>query len=125
MQKIFIEIKGLTKTFHQQSHALKRINLTVYQADIYGLIGTSGAGKSTLMRCLSGLDCPTEGSIRIEGREMATKDKKELSEIRQQMGMVFQQFCLFSSRTVAGNIAYPLEIQGVPPQNRKSAFPSY
>lgn len=119
MKNPFIQVRGLTKIF--PSHcALNQVHLDIYQGDIYGIIGMSGAGKSTLMRCLTALERPTSGSIRLEGEEISTKKAKELGSIRQSMGMIFQHFYLFSSRTVAQNIAYPLEIQGVPyPQQEK------
>ncbi len=113
-----IQVKGVTKRFgalnpiHQDSCALRNINLEVFSGAIYGIIGMSGAGKSTLLRCLTGLDQPSEGSILIQGEEISQKSKKDLGFIRQDMGMVFQHFQLFSSRTVARNITYPMEIHG-------------
>ena len=81
--------------------------------DIFGIVGASGAGKSTLMRCLTGLEKPTTGSIVIEGTDIAALSARELIPYRKRVGMVFQQFNLFPSRTVAGNIAFPMEIHGV------------
>ena len=119
MKDTLIEINELSKFFRssqksEPAYALNKINLKVPRGSIYGIIGMSGAGKSTLLRCLTGLEAPSAGSIFLEGEELTQKKGTELTRIRQQMGMVFQHFQLFSSRTVAENIAYPLEIQGIP-----------
>ncbi|WP_068466872.1 methionine ABC transporter ATP-binding protein [Candidatus Protochlamydia phocaeensis] len=116
MKDCLIEIKSLSKFFgsSQRAPALKHINLSIPRGCIYGIIGMSGAGKSTLLRCLTGLETPSEGSIWLEGENLTQKSGTELCQIRQRMGMVFQHFQLFSSRTVGENIAYPLEIQGMP-----------
>lgn len=110
MKKHLIEIKDLTKSFGK-THALKNLNLCIPQGCIYGIIGMSGAGKSTLLRCLTGLELATSGSISLDGEEIAAA---HFHRLRQQMGMVFQHFQLFSSRSVRKNIAYPLEIRGIP-----------
>ena len=91
-------------------HALKGINLTVSQGEIFGIIGTSGAGKSTLIRCINMLECPTKGSVTVDGQELTTLSEKELREQRKKIGMIFQHFNLLSSRTVYQNIAFPLEL---------------
>ena len=119
MNDILIEIKKLSKKFaaphgaFSPVYALKDIHLTIPRGCIYGIIGMSGAGKSTLLRCLTGLDIPSEGTISFDGKEFPYNQAKALGLLRKQMGMVFQHFQLFSSRTVANNIAYPLEITGV------------
>jgi D-methionine transport system ATP-binding protein len=105
-----IEIKDLSKSFGKYN-AIKNLHLTVPESSIYGIIGMSGAGKSTLLRCLTGLEMPTSGSIFIDGKLI---NKEHFPLLRQQMGMVFQHFQLFSSRSAAKNIAYPLEIRGIP-----------
>ncbi|CUI17514.1 Methionine import ATP-binding protein [Candidatus Protochlamydia naegleriophila] len=124
MKDHLIEVKGLSKVFgfkgaEQPAYALKEINLAIPRGSIYGIIGMSGAGKSTLLRCLTGLESPSEGSILIEGEELTQKSAKDLCRIRQHMGMVFQHFQLFSSRTVAENIAYPMEIHGTPHEQQQ------
>jgi D-methionine transport system ATP-binding protein len=111
-----IEIKGLYKEFKAPNgmvHALKDINLTIEKSDIYGIIGLSGAGKSTLVRCINRLEEPTRGKVLINGKDVTQLEPKELREMRRKIGMIFQHFNLLSSRTVAGNIAYPMEISGV------------
>lgn len=125
MKDNLIEIKNLCKKFaspHGGSpsiYALKDIHLTIPRGSIYGIIGMSGAGKSTLLRCLTGLEIPTEGTISFDGKEFPYSNRKELELLRKQMGMVFQHFQLFSSRTVGLNVAYPLEISGVPLAQRQ------
>ncbi len=120
MRETYIEVKKLTKRFNYSGRgsksycALNQINLRIYKGDIYGIIGMSGAGKSTLIRCLTALERPCEGSIMIQGEDMTQKNQQELNHIRQNIGMIFQHLHLFSSRTVAKNITYPMEIQKVP-----------
>lgn len=114
-----IQIKNLCKTFSsptgkQSLYALKNIHLSIPRGSVYGIIGMSGAGKSTLLRCLTGLDIPTSGSFSFDGNEFPYGNQKSLELLRKQMGMVFQHFQLFSSRTVGSNVAYPLEISSVP-----------
>jgi D-methionine transport system ATP-binding protein len=119
MKDILIEIKNLSKKFVSPQgadpiYALKNIHLEIPRSCVYGIIGMSGAGKSTLLRCLTGLDIPSEGVISFEGKEFPYDNKHALEILRKQMGMVFQHFQLFSSRTVEHNVAYPLEISGIP-----------
>ncbi|HHX73575.1 MAG TPA: methionine ABC transporter ATP-binding protein, partial [Firmicutes bacterium] len=114
-----IEIKNLTKIFTasgQKITALDNVSLTVKKGEIFGIIGLSGAGKSTLIRCINMLEKPTAGSIKVEGREITTLNKHELRAVRQKIGMIFQHFNLLSSRTVFGNVMFPLEIANVPRQ---------
>jgi D-methionine transport system ATP-binding protein len=125
MKDILIEIKNLSKHFSPPKgalspvYALKEIHLEIPRGCIYGIIGMSGAGKSTLLRCLTGLETPSDGTICFEGNEFPYANGQALEALRKQMGMVFQHFQLFSSRTVAQNIAYPLEIAGVPALQRQ------
>ncbi len=102
-------------TFGKQTvHALQDVSLEIGKGDVYGIIGLSGAGKSTLIRCLSRLAEPTSGNIIFHGQNLAHLDKHALRDFRKNIGMIFQHFNLLSSRTVARNIAYPLEIIGMP-----------
>jgi D-methionine transport system ATP-binding protein len=114
---VLIEIKNLTKIFtvaKQKITALDDVSLTVKKGEIFGIIGLSGAGKSTLIRCINMLEKPTAGSIMVDGREITTFKKHELRAARQKIGMIFQHFNLLSSRTVFGNVMFPLEIAKVP-----------
>ena len=112
-----IRVEHLKKTFplgkEKEFHAIKDVSFSVKQGEVYGVIGLSGAGKSTLVRCLNRLEEPTEGKIYIDGTEITKLGKKELSEMRKKMSMIFQNFNLFAQKTVHQNIAYPLELAGM------------
>ncbi|MCH9626257.1 MAG: Methionine import ATP-binding protein MetN [Chlamydiales bacterium] len=117
MKENIIQIQNLTQRF-EQIDALTQIDLNVYRGAIFGIIGMSGAGKSTLMRCLTGLGKPTSGQIFLGEIELVGLPEKQLRQHRKKIGMIFQHFNLFSSRTALENIAYPLEIEGVNKQKR-------
>jgi D-methionine transport system ATP-binding protein len=110
-----IELRNVSKTFHtdREIQALKDVNLQIPKGEIFGIIGQSGAGKSTLIRCINGLEKPDHGEIIVDGVNMSQLNPVQLREARKCIGMIFQHFNLLASRTVAGNIAYPLEIAGV------------
>ncbi|APC09236.1 methionine ABC transporter ATP-binding protein [Neomoorella thermoacetica] len=113
-----VKIENLSKTFTTKDgkliQALENINLDIAEGEIFGIIGRSGAGKSTLVRCINMLEKPTSGRVIIDGRDLTTYSDRQLRRARQQIGMIFQQFNLFSARNVAGNVAFPLEIAGQP-----------
>lgn len=115
-----IQLTNVTKTFPPRTRgerplvALNDVSLTVKQGEIFGIIGYSGAGKSTLVRLINSLERSTSGSIVVAGDEISSLRERELRRIRLGIGMVFQQFNLFTSRTVWGNIEYPLNVAGVP-----------
>jgi len=117
-----IEVKAVSKSYeHAQKkvHALEDVNLVIHKGDVYGIIGLSGAGKSTLIRCFARLVKPTKGEILFHGTDIAKLERKPLRDFRKKCGMIFQHFNLLSSRTVAGNVAYPLEIARVPKEERE------
>ncbi|WRP16666.1 ATP-binding cassette domain-containing protein [Carboxydochorda subterranea] len=110
-------IEGLTKVFRQGGRevvALDDVHLSVRAGEIFGIIGLSGAGKSTLVRCINLLERPDRGRIEVDGLEMTSLDARALRAARRRIGMVFQHFHLLRSRSVMGNVAFPLEIAGVP-----------
>ncbi len=110
-----IEFQQAVKTFQlgkRNVQAVKNVSLTVSQGEIFGIIGFSGAGKSTLLRLVNMLERPSSGSIHVQGVDLASLSQKELRKLRRRIGMIFQNFNLFSSRTVAGNVAYPLKLAG-------------
>lgn len=116
-----ISIQNVTKTYtggDQAVEALRGVSLQVARGEIFGVVGPSGAGKSTLIRCVNLLERPTAGSIRVNGQELTALSPAGLRQARQRIGMIFQHFNLLSSRTVAGNVAFPLEITGVEPAGR-------
>ena len=111
-----IQIENLKKTFHTKIgdvEALQGISARIEDGDIFGIIGLSGAGKSTLLRCIALLEIPSEGSIKIDGKDLSALKGRELTAHRRQIGVIFQGYNLLMQRTVAKNIAFPLEIAGV------------
>lgn len=101
-----------------QVTAVDDVTLTVEPGEVLGVIGYSGAGKSTLVRLINGLDSATGGELLIDGTDVVGKPERELRSLRRNIGMIFQQFNLFSSRTAAGNVAYPLKLAGVNKEER-------
>jgi glycine betaine/proline transport system ATP-binding protein len=94
--------------------AVRDAGLEVRAGEIFVIMGLSGSGKSTLVRCLSRLIEPTSGELRLDGRDLLALGERELIEIRRRrFGMVFQHFALLPHLTVLGNVAFPLEVQGV------------
>ena len=114
MEKI-IEIKHLSKSFGDHK-VLKDIDFSVNKGEVVCIIGSSGSGKSTLLRCVNLLEKPTGGEIIYNG-ENILDDKHDIYKYRTKLGMVFQQFNLFDSKTVYENIAFPLEISGYKKEN--------
>ena len=109
-----IEIRNLSKSFVTSDgpvDALKNVNLTINNGDIYGIIGMSGAGKSTLVRCINMLERPTEGSVVWDGVDLGTLSKKEIQQVRHQITMIFQSFNLLMQRNCLQNIMLPLKLQ--------------
>ncbi|EZH66026.1 methionine ABC transporter ATP-binding protein [Bacillaceae bacterium JMAK1] len=118
-----IRINDVSKVFKTKAasiNAVQNVDLNIEQGEIFGIIGYSGAGKSTLIRLLNLLEVPSNGSIKIADYDMMALRGKELRKARQEISMIFQHFNLLWSRTVRQNIAYPLEIAGVPSAKRKA-----
>ena len=115
MSEPFISIENLCKTFHTREgdvEVLKNVNLSVDKGDIFGIIGFSGAGKSTMIRCLNRMETPDTGVVPIGDHDLTGLSKRQLNIHKQKIGMIFQHFNLFDSRTVFGNISFPLEVAG-------------
>ncbi|MDO4338891.1 MAG: ATP-binding cassette domain-containing protein [Eubacteriales bacterium] len=111
-----IQAEHLSKTFSIRDgrvDAIQDINFTIQKGEIFGIIGLSGAGKSTLVRCLNLLEKPTEGTVRINGRNLMELSDRELRMERQNIGMIFQHFNLLMQRNVIDNICFPMEIAGI------------
>ena len=111
-----IELKHLGKTYETSSGsvtALRDIDLTIQDGEIFGVIGLSGAGKSTLVRCINLLERPTQGSVVVDGKEMTSLTPAQLRQARKKIGMIFQHFNQLSTRTVFDNAAFPLELIGM------------
>ncbi len=112
-----IRISDMTKTFGRGEGAitaLRDINLTIEQGEIFGIIGLSGAGKSTLVRCINLLERPTSGTVSVVGNELTALTERELRQARRSIGMIFQSFNLLMQRTVLDNVCFPLELQKMP-----------
>ncbi|MCA6215682.1 ATP-binding cassette domain-containing protein [Ideonella sp. B7] len=92
--------------------ALDQVSLTVPAGEIFGVIGRSGAGKSTLIRSINLLERPDSGTVRVGDIDLTALSARELQRQRQRIGMVFQHFNLLQSRTVAGNVRFPMELAG-------------
>ena len=114
-----ITLQNISKTFidgGKEVHAVKDVNLTIHDGDIFGIIGFSGAGKSTLVRCINLLERPTSGTVTVDDKEITALSAKELRKARKKIGMIFQHFNLMPSRTIFGNVAYPLKGSGLSKQ---------
>ncbi|MEV4418993.1 ATP-binding cassette domain-containing protein [Patulibacter sp. NPDC049589] len=117
-----IQVDALTKSFRRDGHdhvVLDDVTLHVATGRIAGVIGPSGAGKSTLARCVNLLDRPTSGTVTVGDQELTALGDRGLQAARRRIGTIFQAANLLSSRTVAGNVALPLEIAGVPRAERR------
>ena len=106
--------------------AVRNANLEIEEGEMFVIMGLSGSGKSTLVRCINRLNEPSMGEIWLSGRNITSLSDKELLQIRRkEMAMVFQHFGLLPHRTVLSNIAFGLELQGVPKEEReKKAYES-
>jgi putative ABC transport system ATP-binding protein len=119
----FITITGLKRYFTMGDsvvRALDGLDLTIDEGELLCLMGPSGSGKSTLLNLMGGLDTPDEGSIVVNGQEVATLDENELAVYRQkQVGFVFQTFNLIPTMTALQNVEYPMIFAGVPREERR------
>ncbi|MCT6925171.1 methionine ABC transporter ATP-binding protein [Metasolibacillus sp.] len=116
-----IQLSNITKVYKTKNGdltAVRDVNLTINQGEIFGIIGYSGAGKSTMIRLLNGLEKPTTGEVIVNGEDIAHTSGASLRQARQKISMIFQHFNLLWSRTVEENIAFPLEIAGVSKSER-------
>ena len=101
-----IEIRDLHKKY-RENVVLNGVDMKIEKGDVIGIIGPSGTGKSTLLRCLNQLEIPEKGSIVLDGREIdlsSGRNKKDILELRQKTGMVFQQFNLFERKTALQHV---------------------
>ena len=118
-----VELAGVTKDFVDGARTVRAVDdvsLEVRRGEVFGVIGSSGAGKSTLVRLVNALERPTSGTVTVAGTTISGLPERRLREVRAGIGFVFQQFNLLSSRTVAGNVAYPLAVAGWPAARRRA-----
>ena len=118
-----IEISGLRKTYRSRKRsvvAVDGVDLSVGEGEVYGVLGQSGAGKSTLLRCVNMLERPDAGTVTVGGLELTKLRRKQLRLARHGIGMIHQHFALLSSRTVAGNVSFALEVTGAPRAERRA-----
>lgn len=116
-----VTFTGVSKVFGKGSApALAEIDLGIREGSITGVIGYSGAGKSTLVRLVNALEQPSSGSVVVDGQEITTLGETGLRRLRSHIGMIFQQFNLFNSRSVAANIEYPLKVAAKAARNKQS-----
>ncbi|MFC6354924.1 methionine ABC transporter ATP-binding protein [Luethyella okanaganae] len=114
-----VSLRNVTKAYPSSEKngkpilAIDDVSIDIDAGDVYGIIGYSGAGKSTLVRLVNALEPVTSGSVVVDGRELAGMPERELRGVRLGIGMIFQQFNLFNSKTVWRNVAYPLTVAGV------------
>lgn len=120
-----IDIQHLKKTFGK-NEVLKDISASVEKGQVICIIGPSGSGKSTFLRCLNVLEHPTAGKILFDGTDLASlKDGKELDQLREKMGMVFQNFNLFPNMNVIENVKLaPMEVKGISEAQAGKNWPS-
>lgn len=118
----FVETNSLSKIYSSgkiKVNALIGVNLSVQEGSFRGITGTSGSGKSTLMNLLGGLDTPTSGTIKVQGKTISKLKAEELALYRRfQVGMIFQSFNLISSFSALENVAFPLLFAEVPKKER-------
>lgn len=112
------EVRNLVKSYGArgfQSRVLKGISLTVLRNDFIAVMGPSGSGKTTLLNILSTIDRPTEGTVILDGRDIAQISNRELSRLRREkIGFIFQDYNLLDTMTLEDNIVLPLALGGVP-----------
>ncbi len=100
-----IKVEGLSKRYHDNI-VLENVDLEINEGDVIGIIGPSGTGKSTLLRCIDQLEIPEKGTINLGERDvdLSKRSRKDINEIRQNTGMVFQKFNLFEKKTALENV---------------------
>ena len=116
-----IRLRDVSKTYPaSDAAALDGVSLEIPAGGVFGVIGQSGAGKSTLIRLINALERPTSGRVEVDGIDVAGLSAADLRALRRRIGMIFQNFGLLSSRTVAANVAFPLVLAGVAKATRES-----
>lgn len=123
LKEPIVDLQKVSVTFQsggKSLHAVDKVNLQINKGDIYGIIGYSGAGKSTLVRTINLLQRPTEGKVIVGGKPLLELSNAKLRQARKKIGMIFQHFNLLNSRTVLGNVEYPLLSQSISKADRRA-----
>ncbi|MCG6957223.1 MAG: sn-glycerol-3-phosphate ABC transporter ATP-binding protein UgpC [Gemmatimonadetes bacterium] len=108
-----IRLDGVEKRFSDGTTAVRRLSLEIRDGELFVLLGPSGCGKSTLLNLIVGLETPTSGTVSVDGRSMAGVEPG-----KRDMAMVFQSYAIYPHMTVRQNLAFPLEVAGVPAEER-------
>ena len=116
----FEEVSVVFKQKRGNLTAVDRVSLHIKKGDIFGIVGGSGAGKSTLVRTINGLQKTTSGKVIVDGEDVGVLSTKEIRNLRQKVGMIFQHFNLISRKTVGQNIEFALKVQNYPKDKRKA-----
>ncbi|MGW3949551.1 ABC transporter ATP-binding protein [Streptomyces sp. NPDC004752] len=112
-----VHCRKIAKSFDKEAgYALDHVDITIPAGRITVLLGPSGCGKTTLLRCITGLETPTTGTIELDGRDVTALAAEERG-----IAMVFQNYALYPNKTVRGNIEFPLRMTRVPQQERRAA----
>mgnify|MGYP001470765991 CR=1 FL=1 len=114
-----IHLHNVEKIYPPEQAALRNVELKVGQGDFLFIAGASGAGKSTLLKLLYGAERASRGEVIIGGRNLSTADNSGLSALRRSMGMIFQDYKLLPRRTILDNVAFGLEVRGIPQAERR------
>ncbi|MCQ2520797.1 MAG: ATP-binding cassette domain-containing protein [Lachnospiraceae bacterium] len=122
-EKVLYSLKNVTKIFKSGKSIVKAVDdvsLSIYEGEIFGIIGMSGAGKSTLVRTLNRLEEINDGEIWFDGKNLSGLSTKELRQTRKEIAMIFQHFNLLTQKTVLANVVLPLKLAGVPKKIREA-----
>ena len=114
-----IDLHNVTKVYGTDVLALDNLSFSVAKGEFVFLTGPSGAGKSTLLRLLLRQEIPTDGSLQVGGRELASLDASEVQASRRSLGVVFQDFKLIATKTVFDNVAFVMRVLGVPVEQQR------
>ncbi|MFA5185719.1 MAG: cell division ATP-binding protein FtsE [Patescibacteria group bacterium] len=118
-----ITLENVSKTYHPNVHGLSEINLTIQPGEFVSIVGQSGAGKTTLAKLLIAEERPTRGKITIGGWDITRIPARDIPFLRRQIGVVFQDFKLLPQKTVLENVAFALEVAGIPSRRIREVVP--